>query len=725
MTNPATATINRKSEKLIYAVGAPHCAPPSVQWFARQRGHQVKLFADLNACRLAMRNRPRPRLVAIVVGSQTDQVVDFVYQIRTDPGLVASQLLLLADEDCLIELMALLQGVTGVDFAAPASSPEFLQARVQYLLQLPAVDTQQSGSPVRLQIVDSVMSRLINSRRRSEMELSRFQRVLDIAVGALMLFDSKTLACVYCNDLAMREFSVSGVSDGTAISLADLMVEKNHAQKVKQLELLASGQIALISIPAVQGDYRNGDIPEGQLELRFFEDPRVGGLFVVSFSASDPSLDYSLQTQHDLLTGLPNRRLFLDRVAEAISQAKHSDHVFGLLVMDLDRFKDVNDSLGHDVGDELLNQIGQTLIDSTEQSDAVARLGDDDFAVLFSEQLDRPAVRAKADEIAGAVQGRFLVKGHKLEITAGLGIVHYPQDGDDGETLLRRAQVATDLAKRDGLGVVAFESHMDQTHQDQLTLKADLRQAILTDQLFLHYQPKVRITDGSCVGVEALSRWVHPERGFIPPDEFVALAERAGLIKNLTRWVITQAVEQSARWRDSGNSLCIAVNLSAKNLQEPDLVEFVKNSLGQYSLPPSALQFELTESDIMADPETAIAMIEELHRFGIEFAVDDYGTGYSSLAYLKKLRISELKIDKGFIGQLNCAGDDMVIVHSTITMAHQLGIRVVAEGVEDQEIWDLLDVLECDIAQGYLISRPVSARDLDKAMKNGLTSHIR
>jgi len=663
-------------------------------------------------------------LVVILVGGAEEHVVDFVYQLRSDKKLAATQLLLLAREKQLIDLVPLLRGVAGVDFSPAAGSSEFIQQRIGHLLALPYEGSGEENSPVRLQIVDSVMSRLINSRRRSEQELNRFQQLLDFTVGAVMMFDPNTLACVYHNKRAADKYDPGQSRDWSMIVLSDLLTKPASAALSSQLEQIGSdGESSFLIETLAVG--QGGAVPQ-HARLRYLADRRFGGLFVLSADDAVPGGDIEPlnQAQHDLLTGLPNRNFLLDRIAQTISDAKSSDGSFGLMVMDLDQFRDVNDSLGYAGGDELLRQIGQTLTAAVGPAETVVRLGDDDFAVLFPLLEDRDLVRSKVDVIAQAVSNEFRVGGRKLEIGASIGIAHYPADGDNEHTLLRRAEIATFLAKRDGLGIVAFEQEQDETNHDQLILKADLRKAISEGELFLHYQPKVKIGDCRCIGVEALARWVHPQRGFIPPDEFVALAERTGLIKNLTRWVITQALEQAARWREAGNPLRIAVNLSARNLHEPDLVAFVKSKLQEFSLPPSALQFELTESDIMADPDTAIAMIDELHRFGIEFAVDDYGTGYSSLAYLKKLRISELKIDKGFIGQLNCAGDDMVIVHSTITMAHQLGIRVVAEGVEDQEIWDLLDVLECDIAQGYLISRPVSAQDLDAALEKGLISNV-
>ena len=716
--------------RLIYAVGAPNCARPSAQWFASSPGHTLTIFTDFADCQQALARQPVPGLLAIVAGAEIDRVVDFVYQVRSDLALAAMPLLILAEEVRLLEIMPLLHDVAGIDFAAPASSPELLQARVARLLTAPNVGVSRDASPVRLQVVDSVVSRLINSRRRSERQLDRLKRLLDWLGGELLMFEPDGLKLVYGNQQAIREVakprSEAGQQSVPELVLTDLVAQQDKSTLTTGLSRLRFGKEDSLSID-ILGLREKG--PGGQAaQLRYLPDRAGDGLFVLHLEEPLTSGGQIAQrvssVSYDVLTGLPGRALFLGRVSEAAARAKASSDAFSLMVLDIDQFRDVNDSLGYAGGDELLRLVAEALQAVVGPEETVARLGDDDFAVLFPPSESRETVRLKIASIARVVCTQYAVQGRQVAIGAGIGVAHYPADGKDGITLVSRAEAASLHAKRDSLGVVEYKQRLDVLGHDQLTLKSDLRQAIIAGELFLHYQPKVNIRDHRCVGVEALARWEHPQHGFIPPDQFILLAERAGLIKMLTRRVITEALEQAARWHQGGNPLRVAVNLSARNLHEPDLVAFVKRQLQRHSLPPGALQFEITESDIMADPDTAIAVIEELHRFGIEFAVDDFGTGYSSLAYLKKLQVSELKIDKSFINQLNSAGDDVVIVHSTITMAHQLGIRVVAEGVENEEIWDLLDVLECDIAQGYVISRPASASDLETGLNAGLTRNL-
>jgi diguanylate cyclase (GGDEF)-like protein len=716
--------------RLIYAVGAPNCARPSAHWFSSSPGHTLTIFTDFAACQQALARQPIPGLLAIVAGAEIDGVVDLVYQVRSNLDLAAMPLLILAEEVRLLEIMPLLHDVAGIDFAAPASSPELLQARVDRLLAAPNLGVSRDASPVRLQVVDSVVSRLINSRRRSERQLDRLRRLLDWFGGELLMFEPLGLRLVYGNQQALREVGEQQVEVGQQVVpelvLTDLVAPQHQSALNRGLGHLRFGKEGSLTIDILGLNAKT--LGAQVARLRYLPDRSGDGLFVLHveepLTGGGQVAQRASSVSYDTLTGLPGRALFLGRVAEATARAKFSGDALSVLVLDIDQFREVNDSLGYAGGDEVLRLVAEALQAAVGPEETVARLGDDDFAVLFPQPENRETVRLKVASIARVVCTQFAVQGRQVDIGAGIGVAHYPADGKDGITLLNRAEAASLHAKRDGLGVVEYKQRLDVLGHDQLALKSDLRQAIIAGELFLHYQPKVNIRDHRCIGVEALARWEHPQHGFIPPDEFILLAERAGLIKILTRRVITEALEQAARWHQSGNPLRVAVNLSARNLHEPDLVTFVKQQLHRHGLPPGALQFEITESDIMADPDTAIAVIEELHRFGIEFAVDDFGTGYSSLAYLKKLQVSELKIDKSFINQLNAAGDDVVIVHSTITMAHQLGIRVVAEGVENEEIWDLLDVLECDIAQGYLISRPASARDLEARLNAGLTRNL-
>ena len=713
-------------KKRIVAVGARHCPAPSAGWFPSPEKCQLEILDDLAVCYQKLKDQPPPDLLVITVGGQIVPIIDFVTKLRMDHYLADVIILMLADESQLIAMMPSCAGMKNLDFAAPASSPEMLQCRIEHLLSLSHVENKTAPSPVHLQVVDNVLSRLINGRRRSEMESRFFKQVLDEALDAAVMFDPDSLECVYANKCALKMW---GVTDGRwpVARLFDLWPADDLSIIKGQLQQLVADPDSVIRAQLTQKRIDGKEFPV-ELRLRLVTDGENAGRLVVKITDISDQVDHNSEikyrTLHDQLTGLPNRMLFADRVSQTISIAKRAGRSFGLIVMDLDGFKDINDSLGHDAGDDLLKLVANTLISMLRETDTVARLGGDEFAILFSELESYEAIEQLVQKIVAGVMSPLEIESHRIDIGVSIGIARYPMDGTQQERLLRHAEIAMYVAKRTDKSYMAYQSGLNKNKLEMLLLKSDLREAISAGHLSLYYQPQINMGDKRCIGVEALARWIHPERGFVPPDEFIQVAEKAGLIRDLSRWVINEAISQAARWRTEGWPICVAINLSAKNLQEPDLLEFVTDKLNAHGVPPNSIQFELTESDIMSDPETAIAMIESLNRIGVEFSVDDFGTGYSSLAYLKQLNISELKIDRSFISQLTSEADDMVIVHSTITMAHQLGIKVVAEGVEHQEVWDLLEVLECDFVQGYFISRPLPVDELALLKEAGITSHI-
>ena len=716
----------RSPKKRIVAVGARHCPAPSAGWFPSPEKCQLEVLDDLAVCHQKMKEQLPPDLLVITVGGQAASIIEFVTKLRMDHNLADVTILVLADESQLMAMMPQCAGVKNLDFAAPASSPEMLQRRIEYLLSLSHPENKTVPSPAHLQVVDNVLSRLINSRRRSEMESRLFKQVLDEALDAAVMFDPHSLDCVWANKCALEMW---GINDGRwpVARLFDLWPAGDISFLKDQLQQLAADPELVIQAQLTQKRVDGREFPV-ELRLGLVSDGDGAGRLVVKINDISEQINHSSEieyrTLHDHLTGLPNRMLFADRVTQTIGIAKRAGRSFGLIVMDLDGFKDINDSLGHDAGDDLLKLVANTLISMLRETDTVARLGGDEFAILFSELESYEAIEQLVQKIVAGVMSPLEIGNHRIDIGVSIGIARYPMDGTQQERLLRHAEIAMYAAKRTDKNYMAYQSGLNKNKLEMLLLKSDLREAIRAGQLSLYYQPQINVADKRCIGVEALARWVHPEHGFVPPDEFIQVAEKAGLIRDLSRWVINEAISQAARWHADGWPICVAINLSAKNLQEPDLLEFVTDKLKAHGVPPNSIQFELTESDIMSDPETAIAMIESLNRIGVEFSVDDFGTGYSSLAYLKQLNISELKIDRSFISQLTSEGDDMVIVHSTITMAHQLGIKVVAEGVEHQEVWDLLEVLECDFVQGYFISRPLPVDELALLKEAGITSHI-
>ncbi|MEO8382454.1 MAG: EAL domain-containing protein [Acidobacteriota bacterium] len=417
------------------------------------------------------------------------------------------------------------------------------------------------------------------------------------------------------------------------------------------------------------------------------------------------------QATHDALTGLPNRALFLDRVAQAIAAARRSRGStlpIGMIMMDLDRFKDINDTLGHHFGDQLLIEIGRRL-EQTVPSSNVARLGGDEFAVKFA-ATDVEHATEIAGRVGTAFEEPFVLGDVSVEINASFGIALFPDHAEDADTLMKRADVAMYDAKKNHSGIAVYEAGRDEHSVRRLSLMMELRQAIARDELELYFQPKIDIPTERVVHAEALVRWNHAKHGVMRPDEFIPLAEQSGKIGLITKWVIRKAIAQCAAWRAQGIDLTVAVNLSALDLFDSELPTFISGLLSEAELPPGKLLLEITESAIMKDAAYAQKILKDLKRRGLCLAIDDFGTGYSSLAHLKRLPVDELKIDKSFVQNLSAsASDDVVIVRSTIELGHNMGLVVIAEGVETAESWSILKSLGCDMAQGYYMSRPLPA----------------
>ncbi len=412
---------------------------------------------------------------------------------------------------------------------------------------------------------------------------------------------------------------------------------------------------------------------------------------------------------HDHVTELPNRVLFHDRVHQATKLAARDGSGLAVLMIDLDRFKEINDTLGHHNGDLLLCTVGARLTDTLRGGDSVARLGGDEFAVLVTDVCGVESAIEAAARVRAAVCERLELEGIGVEIEASVGIALYPTHGEDPETLLQHADVAMYAAKQAHSGHAVYDGAADRYSRDNLGLIADLRRAIDDEELVLHFQPKADVATGRIVGVEALVRWEHPERGFLFPDAFIPLAENTGLIRPLTLHVLDRALAQCRTWGDEGLDLGMAVNVSTRNLLDLTLPDQVDTLLELHGVPASRLELEITETTIMADPPRAKAVLARLGAMGVSLAVDDFGTGYTSLAWLRDLPLNTLKIDKSFVINMAAGGGDAVIVRSTVQLGRSLGLRVVAEGVEDEASWAELLALGCDLAQGYYLSRPQPA----------------
>ncbi len=410
---------------------------------------------------------------------------------------------------------------------------------------------------------------------------------------------------------------------------------------------------------------------------------------------------------YDALTGLPNRTLLLDRLNQALSEsARRKREPFAVLLLDLDRFKEINDTLGHSVGDTVLIEVAKRFLRPLRDSDTIARLGGDEFLILLPAVTDLERARTVSERVLRSIMEPFHVGEASLEISASVGIALYPDHAEDAGGLLQCADVAMYLAKKSQTRITVYDREKDFHSLRQLTLTNELRRAIDDDQLALYYQPKIDLKAQLISGAEALIRWHHPEYGFIVPDEFIGNAERTGLIQALTRWVFTTAIKQLVDWQSTGLDIGISVNISAKNLQEEDLPNLLRKLLRDQGVDPQYFTLEITENAIMSDPGRALAVMQDFVDIGVSLSIDDFGTGHSSLLYLKNLPVNELKIDKSFVNQMIENEKDFMIVRSTIELAHDLGLRTVAEGVETDEQRELLRELGTDYGQGYFFSRP-------------------
>ena len=415
----------------------------------------------------------------------------------------------------------------------------------------------------------------------------------------------------------------------------------------------------------------------------------------------------------DVLTGLPNRAMFNGQLEQAVRMARRSGEPLAVMLLDLDRFKAINETLGHPVGDQALRVVAGRIRAALRDSDVVARLGGDEFAVLLATgDADRsPAVAAK---IARVLEAPIVVDGQSMDLAASIGIARFPAHGEDASALMRAADVAMYAAKRDKTGVGVYDPSHDERRQEHLTLLGELRRAVESDQLVLYYQPKVSLAGGGTHAVEALVRWRHPQRGIVSPADFIPFAEQTGYIGAITRHVVERAIAQCGAWRRSGVDVRVSVNVSARDLRDGSVFgEAVAAALREHAVPPALLCLEITESALMDDPRSAQSALAILRELGIAASIDDYGTGYSSLAYIKQLAVSELKIDRTFVGGMEADQRNAAIVRSTIELGHNLGLTVVAEGVETGHELDELRRFGCDAAQGFHFARPMPAAELE------------
>jgi diguanylate cyclase (GGDEF)-like protein len=574
------------------------------------------------------------------------------------------------------------------------------------------------------------------------LEPNRF-RILDNTLRAALLGDevarikiwNRDSTVIYSDDseIVGRTFSASGgLKSAFQGEVSGHVSDAGEAEEAGERGL---GQLLEVYVPLQFGDYQR---PAGAFEIYMPYGPIAANieretgrmyllllaglallyaaLFRIAKSASQRLRHQAAENEHlalhDGLTDLPNRTLFHDRIEQAILSAERENTMLGVLIIDVDRFKEVNDTLGHRSGDLLLQQISTRIQATVRESDTVARLGGDEFGVLLPKVVDRRAASNVADKVRKELERSFMVKGLILDIEASMGIALYPEHGSDAETLIQHADVAMYAAKEEHSHFEFYALKHDQYSPSRLALLGELRRGLQEGELVLHYQPKADVQSSEIRGVEALVRWQHPTRNLLMPLEFVPLAEHTGLMRPLTLYVLDEALRQCDAWRQKGLRLRMAVNLSVRNLQDEEFPEDVARLLGKWGIPARWLELEITESAFMTDPARAMAILDRLSFMGVRLSLDDFGTGHSSLSYLQRMPVNEVKIDRSFVMNMATDENDATIVRATIDLGRNLGLLTVAEGVETPEIWNQLAGLGCDMAQGYYLSRPVPAGEL-------------
>ena len=526
------------------------------------------------------------------------------------------------------------------------------------------------------------------------------------------------------------ELPLSGSLSGAALVQGRLLASSDFSDDPRldpavKAGLLSGGFASGVAIPLIYGEEPLGSInlvyrdkrEFGEIEMETLE--AIGRTVSLSLVNAQHMTDLEYLAHHDTLTGLPNRAVLHAEFEKRLEIGKDGVSGGALLLLDLDRFKEINDTLGHFVGDALLKQIGPRLESVLDGRDILlCRLGGDEFTLLISSVRDRSELADLAQRLLNALKQSFRIDNMLLELDASIGIAVYSEDGADSHALLRSADVAMYEAKSKGCGYEFYDRSLDKHSPERLALMTELGSAIRQNQLCLHFQPKVDLRNNEITGFEALVRWQHPRQGLLYPDDFVPMAEVSELIHNMSREVIHLALQNSTMWRSEGYNFTVAVNLSVRNLVDERCVAVLKEALEINGVDPGTLELEITETALMQDAEGAVKLLGRIADLGIKLSIDDFGIGYSSLAYLRRFPIHALKIDRVFVRDMLKNEQDAIIVRSTIALAHNLNLMVVAEGVEDYETLSALSLMQCDMAQGYFISKPASWQDVAPWLKN-------
>ncbi len=577
------------------------------------------------------------------------------------------------------------------------------------------------------------LQREIAERKRVQKELEKslsLQRAtLESTADGLLVVDNKGNIAGF-NQKLVQMWRIPELLMGSGnyrkalrVAMRELQYPRQYLATVRELHLHPEAQI-----------YDAIAFKDGRVFERYSQPQRIGGEIVGRVWSFRDVTAHKLaedkirhQALHDLLTDLPNRALFNERLSESLAQAREKQEKLAVCFLDLDRFKTINDTLGHALGDQLLQSVAQRLTKYLRSNDIIARWGGDEFTLLLPEINDVKEAAYIVQRILAALKPAFDIENYHLHISTSIGIALYPMHGEDGETLIKNADAALYRVKSQGRNNYQFyHSAINSQASELLSLENSLHYALERQEFTVYYQPQVNITTGEIPKMEALLRWRHPELGLIPPEKFIPLAEETGLIVSIGEWVLKTACAQNKAWQDTLGlpSLSVAVNLSARQFQQSNLLNLVAQILLETNLNPQSLELEITESIAMQNVEFTKAILNKLNNMGVCISIDDFGTGYCSLSYLKNFPLHSLKIDKSFVDDLTKNTNDAAITNAIIALAHGLNLTVVAEGVETEEQRNLLRIQECELMQGYLFSRPVSAKDATKLLRKSKSSRV-
>jgi diguanylate cyclase (GGDEF)-like protein/PAS domain S-box-containing protein len=571
-----------------------------------------------------------------------------------------------------------------------------------------------------------VMARDITERQRSE-------RLLRESEARYRLLFERNLAGVYrtsadgvildCNDACARIFGYSSREELLSQQVSSFYFDNSDRERMLE-QLRENGSLTNLELRLRRRDGSAVWVLENASILEGREAGIIEGTIIDITDRKYAQEEIEYQAYHDVLTGLPNRLLFRDRIGVALAHARRASRAAAIMFLDLDDFKNVNDSVGHTVGDHLLKAVASRLVGCVRAEDTVARMGGDEFTVLLSDVADGRGTATVARKILDTVNQPVVIDGHELKVTTSIGIAVFPGDGFDAETLLKNADRAMYRAKQ--LGRNNYQYATTPPVDDRLMLERRLSHAIEKNELILHYQPIVEIATGLVVGAEALVRWNDPTRGLLQPESFIPAAEESDLIITIGEWVLRTGCKQVKQWHDRGfGRLRLAVNLSPRQFQQRDLATRINRVLEETKFPGSCLEVEITESTVMQNAEVSLATMLMLKTMGVRISIDDFGTGYSSLSYLKRFPIDTLKIDQEFVRDLSADVNDQAIITAVVSMARALKLRVVAEGVETEAQLGFLQREECAEMQGFLYSRPVAAIDFEHALRKAVQSATR